>query len=32
MSKATFEYFSKKYEFFAMVDGAIVSEYEGIKN
>ena len=31
MSKATFEYFSKKYEFFSMVDGAIVSAYEGIK-
>lgn len=31
MSKATFEYFSKKYEFFTMVDGAIVSAYEGIK-
>ncbi len=31
MSKATFEYFSKKYQFFAMVDGAIVSAYEGIK-
>lgn len=31
MSKATFEYFSKKYEFFNMVDGAIVSAYEGIK-
>lgn len=31
MSKATFKYFSKKYEFFTMVDGAIVSAYEGIK-
>lgn len=31
MSKATFEYFSKKYEFFSMVDGEIVSAYEGIK-
>ncbi|MCI9086993.1 MAG: HAD family phosphatase [Clostridia bacterium] len=31
MSKATFEYFLKKYEFFTMVDGAIVSAYEGIK-
>lgn len=31
MSKATFEYFSKKYKFFTMVDGAIVSAYEGIK-
>ncbi len=31
MSKATFECFSKKYEFFTMVDGAIVSAYEGIK-
>lgn len=31
MSKSTFEYFSKKYEFFTMVDGAIVSAYEGIK-
>lgn len=31
MSKATFEYFSKKYDFFTMVDGAIVSAYEGIK-
>lgn len=31
MSKATFEYFSKKYEFFSIVDGKIVSAYEGIK-
>lgn len=31
MSKATFEYFSKKYEFFTMVDGTIISAYEGIK-
>ena len=31
MSKATFEYFSKKYEFFNIVDGAIVSAYIGIK-
>lgn len=31
MSKATFEYFSKKYEFFSIVDGEIVSAYEGIK-
>ncbi len=31
MSKATFEYFSKKYEFFTMANGAIVSAYEGIK-
>lgn len=31
MSKATFEYFSKKYEFFTIVDGAIVSAYEGMK-
>ncbi len=31
MSKAAFEYFSKKYEFFTIVDGTIVSAYEGIK-
>lgn len=31
MSKATFEYFSKKYEFFNIVDGVIVSAYIGIK-
>lgn len=31
MSKATFEYFSKRYEFFKIADGAIVSAYEGIK-
>ena len=31
MSKATFEYFWEKYEFFKIVDGAIVSAYEGIK-
>lgn len=31
MSKATFEYFSKKYEFFNIVDGEIVSAYIGIK-
>lgn len=31
MAKETFEYFSNKYEFFNMVDGAVVSAYEGIK-
>lgn len=31
MAKETFEYFSSKYEFFNMVDGAVVSAYEGIK-
>lgn len=31
MSKATFEYCLKKYEFFSIVDGEIVSAYEGIK-
>lgn len=31
MAKETFEYFSGKYEFFNMVDGAVVSGYEEIK-
>lgn len=31
MSKATFEYFSERYEFFNMVDGTVVSAYEGVK-
>lgn len=31
MSKATFEYFSKKYDFFNIVNGMIISSYEGIK-
>lgn len=31
MAKETFEYFSSKYEFFNMVDGAVVSAYEEIK-
>lgn len=31
ISKATFEYFSKKYDFFNIIDGAIISAYEGIK-
>lgn len=30
MSKATYEYFSKKYDFFNIVDGMIISSYEGI--
>lgn len=31
MSKSTFEYFSNKFDFFNIIDGAIVSAYEGIK-
>lgn len=31
MSKATYEYFSKKYDFFNIMDGIIISAYEGIK-
>ena len=31
MAKETFEYFSSEYEFFNIVDGAVVSAYEGIK-
>ncbi len=31
MAKATFEYFSSKYDFFNIIDGAVVSAYEGIK-
>jgi putative hydrolase of the HAD superfamily len=31
MAKATFEYFSSKYDFFDIIDGAVVSGYEGIK-
>jgi len=31
MAKATFEYFSSKYDFFNIIDGAVVSGYEGIK-
>ena len=31
MAKETFEYFSNKYKFFSIVDGTIVSAYEGIK-
>ena len=29
--KATFDYFSSKYDFFNIIDGAIVSGYEGVK-
>jgi len=31
MAKATFKYFSSKYDFFNIIGGAIVSGYEGIK-
>ncbi len=31
MSKATYKYFSKKYDFFDIMDGIIISAYEGIK-
>lgn len=31
MAKATFEYFLGKYDFFHIIDGAVVSGYEGIK-
>ena len=31
MAKETFEYFSSEYEFFNMLDGVVVSAYEGIK-
>lgn len=31
MAKETFEYFSSEYEFFNMIDGVVVSAYEGIK-
>lgn len=31
MAKATFEYFCNKYEFFNIVNGAVVSGYEGVK-
>lgn len=31
MAKSTFEYFSKKYDFFNILDGTIVSAYEGVK-
>lgn len=31
MAKATFKYFSSKYDFFNIIDGAVVSGYEGIK-
>lgn len=31
MAKSTFEYFSSKYDFFRIIDGAVVSAYEGIK-
>lgn len=31
MAKATFEYFSSKYDFFDIINGAVVSGYEGIK-
>lgn len=31
MAKATYEYLSKKYDFFDMIDGAVISAYEGIK-
>jgi len=31
MAKATYEYFSEKYDFFNMLDGAVVSAYEGVK-
>lgn len=31
MAKSTFEYFSKKYDFFNIVNGMIISSYEGIK-
>lgn len=31
MAKETFEYFSSKYDFFNMVDGSVISAYEGIK-
>lgn len=30
-AKATFEYFCSKYEFFNIVNGAVVSGYEGVK-
>lgn len=31
MAKATYEYFSKRYDFFNIIDGIIISAYEGIK-
>lgn len=31
MAKATFEYLSSKYDFFNIIDGAVVSAYEGVK-
>lgn len=31
MAKATFEYFSDKYQFFKIIDGAVVSGYEHVK-
>ena len=31
MAKSTFEYFSSKYKFFEVVDGAVVSGYENVK-
>ena len=31
IAKTTFEYFSNKYDFFKIIDGAVISGYEGVK-